>query len=1410
MKTKKLLLAIFFATFFSGLIVAQTPNSFRYQAVVRNATGNIISNQAVNFRVSLLQSSSSGIIVYSEEHAQTTNGFGLVNLEIGNGTNPTGIFSAIDWASGPYFIKIELDATGGNSFVEMGVTQLLSVPFALYAASGTPGPQGPQGEQGTPGQDGQDGLNGQDGQNGINGQDGAQGPQGLPGINGVSIVWLGTLTQVPNSQSLNEGYYNSTEKKSYIFDGLGWQIIAQDGATGATGATGPIGPQGLQGAAGTGLTNRGNWMISTDYNPSDYVFNRSTNDPLVNSMWICQATSTFTSNTNPYLDLTNWVEFQAPSGQDGVSIVWLGSLTENPVAPEINYAYYNSVEKKSYIWNGVFWEIIAQDGVQGPQGIQGEQGIQGIQGVQGGQDPTGISVIWLGSYAVAPSNPMLNQAYYNSEDKKSYIWDGELWQILSQDGINGATGAQGFPGIDGQDGASISWLGTLSNAPANPVLNQAYYNTTDKKSYIFDGSSWNVLAQDGTQGVQGEQGIQGIQGLTGNDGISVSWLGSFATVPLDPALNHAYYNTADKKSYIFDENTWQQMAQDGVNGLDGQDGLNGYSVLNGTVSPTSGIGVNGDFYINTANNTLFGPKTGGAWSVGTSLVGPQGIAGTNGTNGTNGYSVLNGTANPALGLGVNGDFYINTASNLIFGPKTGGLWGTGVSLIGTQGVQGIQGPAGTGLNNRGNWLSGTNYNPNDYVFNRSSADPLINTMWISQNASSFISTIQPYLDLTNWVEFQAPEGPQGDPGTNGQNGKTVLSGTTNPSTQGVDGDFYINTSTNMLFGPKSGGVWGSGTSLVGPAGTYIAGSGITIGSGTISANYGTTSGTVSQGNHTHTQLHNQSHAITSTSDHTATANRLLYSNASGQVSELSFGNSGQVLSSTGLTTAPLWTTPTTGTVTSVGLAMPSIFTISGSPVTSSGTLTATFTSQSANTVFAAPNGAAGTPSFRTLLATDLPAHTHSVLSPGTGLSGTSYNGTSAVSDWAVSFAGSGSANSASRSDHGHTNMVTGTGTATRIAFWNTSSILSSSASLYWDNANSCLGIGSTPTTSYKLHVTTGDAKIGNLAGGMNKLYFGDGIYVYVGENNVDDRLSLKGGSMEFLIAGSAGASGSVLTSNGTTTSWQSPAIGTSSGSANYIPKFVAANSLGNSVIYQNGTKIGVGTTTPAGKFVVQQESGAPDTEPIFEVKDKTGNRVMVLYKDSVHFWVDDDLSKAENKGAFAVSGKNSTKATTNNYFKLMTDNLFSGKDAGFKISANMTNTGHSNNFLGNEAGFNTTSGYKNIFLGFRSGYTNTSGYSNIFIGDSAGFQNSTGNRNVVIGNQGGKSLTVGYFNVFLGYRAGFGNTSGNDNTFLGYQAGYTNSIGQDNIIIGKNAGYMNAESHSNLFRNCFEFFILIC
>jgi hypothetical protein len=124
-------------------LLAQSPDSFRYQTVVRDNNGNIRQNDALSMRLSILQGTETGVEVYKETHATTTNEFGLVNLSVGTGTIVTGTFATINWGTNPYFLKVEMDTTAGSNYVLMGTSQLLSVPYALNAKNGTPPGQNP-------------------------------------------------------------------------------------------------------------------------------------------------------------------------------------------------------------------------------------------------------------------------------------------------------------------------------------------------------------------------------------------------------------------------------------------------------------------------------------------------------------------------------------------------------------------------------------------------------------------------------------------------------------------------------------------------------------------------------------------------------------------------------------------------------------------------------------------------------------------------------------------------------------------------------------------------------------------------------------------------------------------------------------------------------------------------------------------------------------------------------------------------------------------------------------------------------------------------------------------------------------------------------------------------------------------
>jgi hypothetical protein len=101
--------------------------------VARDNIGNVLVNQNVSFKISIKQSSITGEIVYAEVHNVTTNQFGLINLEIGNGTVVLGEFENINWGDDIFFIQIEMDVEGGSNYQLMGISQLLSVPYALFA-----------------------------------------------------------------------------------------------------------------------------------------------------------------------------------------------------------------------------------------------------------------------------------------------------------------------------------------------------------------------------------------------------------------------------------------------------------------------------------------------------------------------------------------------------------------------------------------------------------------------------------------------------------------------------------------------------------------------------------------------------------------------------------------------------------------------------------------------------------------------------------------------------------------------------------------------------------------------------------------------------------------------------------------------------------------------------------------------------------------------------------------------------------------------------------------------------------------------------------------------------------------------------------------------------------------------------
>ncbi|CAH0231573.1 hypothetical protein SRABI27_02491 [Pedobacter sp. Bi27] len=213
---KKLLLIALLSIGFTLAIKAQTPQQFNYQGAARNANGTPLANKNIALRISILDGSSTGTVQYSEVRNVTTNALGLYALAIGatGASSVNGTIAGVTWASGLKFVKVEIDPDNGTNFSLAGTAQLLSVPYALYAANG---PAGPKGDPGVAGPAGPQGIAGAAGPQGPAGASGAQGPIGLTGAAGA------------------QGAVGAT---------------GPQGAKGDTGATGATGLQGLQGIPG--------------------------------------------------------------------------------------------------------------------------------------------------------------------------------------------------------------------------------------------------------------------------------------------------------------------------------------------------------------------------------------------------------------------------------------------------------------------------------------------------------------------------------------------------------------------------------------------------------------------------------------------------------------------------------------------------------------------------------------------------------------------------------------------------------------------------------------------------------------------------------------------------------------------------------------------------------------------------------------------------------------------------------------------------------------------------------------------------------------------------------------------------------------------------------------------------------
>jgi hypothetical protein len=337
---------------FTFQVIAQAPQRFSYQAVVRDASGNLVINRPVGIRFTILRGTATGIAVFAETHRPTTNNDGLASVEIGGGSALFNAMGNIDWSLGPYFLKTEIDPNGATAYSISGTNQMLSVPYALYAEkSANPGNPGLSTLVSTsPTFRGQGGCrfggtkvmfgldtnrnnvldanevdnrlttfvcNGKDGKGIVNTVDNGNGTFTFTYTDGTSFT-TGNLTG-PTGATGPQGPQGATGLQGPI------GLTGPQGATGATGpqgpagATGLTGPQGVQGLPGPAGTNGQNGVsVTNSYVQNDSLYVVLSSGQILNTGYV-RGPQGATGSQGP-IGLTGATGPAGTNGTNGVSI----------------------------------------------------------------------------------------------------------------------------------------------------------------------------------------------------------------------------------------------------------------------------------------------------------------------------------------------------------------------------------------------------------------------------------------------------------------------------------------------------------------------------------------------------------------------------------------------------------------------------------------------------------------------------------------------------------------------------------------------------------------------------------------------------------------------------------------------------------------------------------------------------------------------------------------------------------------------------------------------------------------------------------------------------------------------------------------------------------------------------------
>lgn len=616
----------------------------------------------------------------------------------------------------PVFISTRFFTSDGKA-----PQQAVWSPPVLFVQHGSIGPTGPKGEKGDPGIQGPPGKDGINGADGVNGKDGA------------SIVWLGEASSHPIGAVDGNSYYNTTDKKSYVFWDNAWYQMTIDGTDGLSGysravvtlfqaSTDAENPP----AAFTGTFT---YTFATAELTGGTLNGWSPVLPAVTQgkvIWARQATAASNQDT----DTIAAEEFSGAvvifgNGLDGLNTATVTLYNKNtnaavpPTAPSGSFTYSfithlleggtlngwtlsaPSVDESEYLW------IIqaTASSTSTSDTIEATEFSSPVVIAASGNN--GLSIEWKGDLATPPADPVKNWVYRDTDNGIVYLYNGSAWELMVMDGSDGADGAQGIQGVPGIPGYT-------------PVKGVDYFDGQPGEAGSDGDSAYQVWLNEGNIGstadflasligAEGPQGRQGIPGNPGKDGITTyTWvkyadsadgLTGFSNVPTGkPYIGFAFNQTTITESDNPEDYTWSLIKGDqGIQGPPGEDGKTTYTwikyadVSDGTGLynlPTAsteyiGIAVNKTSSLESENKTDY------TWSK---FKGDQGVQGIPGTTTYTWIKYADNAVGEGLSDSPEGKKYIGLAYN-----KESAVESTTASDYSWSLIKGDTGTAGQGI-----------------------------------------------------------------------------------------------------------------------------------------------------------------------------------------------------------------------------------------------------------------------------------------------------------------------------------------------------------------------------------------------------------------------------------------------------------------------------------------------------------------------------------------------------------------------------------------------------------------------------------------------------------------------------------------------------------------------------------------